>query len=303
MRSVAGLLGKTSRDGTTDTNPLNRFIPQLNDALAKPAADERLIFIDLNAEPALPTGGKPPWIERAAARLEQFERKELVAGVRAYVFVTNFAFHRGLDEPAWSVGFPFGLGLLDFNRPGIRRVSDAYRLKQKYIDAHYIGEALSTYTRFPTTFDGGLPSEVLQGSSRIKIGDTYRFGDQADGGIIGTVTTAAVDENSSEVLIGITDQNGCGRIWTEPMSPQELADYRAHKDSYFGQILPVGGKIDNPFELFEWFVQNHKWMSRAQLLEKLKQVPSPVVRSTMSDDDLLYEYCELMGGSVWKPPG
>ena len=87
------------------------------------------------------------------------------------------------------------------------------------------------------------------------------------------------------------------------MSPQELADYRAHKDSYFGQILPVGGKIDNPFELFEWFVQNHKWMSRAQLLEKLTQVPSPVVRSKMSDDDLLYEYCELMVGSVWKPPG
>jgi hypothetical protein len=44
-----------------------------------------------------------------------------------------------------------------------------------------------------------LPSEILQGSSRIQNENTYRFGDQADGGIIGTVTTAAVDENSREV--------------------------------------------------------------------------------------------------------
>ena len=27
MQSVAGLLGKTERDGTTKTNPLNRFVP------------------------------------------------------------------------------------------------------------------------------------------------------------------------------------------------------------------------------------------------------------------------------------
>ena len=58
------------------------------------------------------------------------------------------------------------------------------------------------------------------------------------------------------------------------MSPQQMADYRAHKDSYFGKIVPVGGKIDDPFELFEWFVETHKWMSRDQLLAKLAQTPN-----------------------------
>ena len=38
----------------------------------------------------------------------------------------------------------------------------AYRLKQKHIDAHYIGEALANYLKFPTTFDGSLPSEAIQ---------------------------------------------------------------------------------------------------------------------------------------------
>jgi hypothetical protein len=50
MKAVTGLLGKTNLDGSPDPNPLSRLIPHLNGALAKPASDERLIFIDLNAE-------------------------------------------------------------------------------------------------------------------------------------------------------------------------------------------------------------------------------------------------------------
>jgi hypothetical protein len=200
-------------------------------------------------------------------------------------------------------GCPFGLGIADFNRPGVRRVSEAYRLKQKHIDAHYIGEALANYLKFPTTFDGSLPSEAINGSPpRIKIGETYCFGDLANGGVIGTVTSATVCEEASEVRIGITDQNGHGQIWREAMSAEQLADYRAHKDSYFGKIVPVGKKIDDPFELFEWLVTNHKWLSRDQLLERLAHTPNIAELRTLSDNDLLYEYCELLVGSMWRPP-
>lgn len=118
MRSVAGLLGKTQRDGTTDMNPLNRLIPQLNDALVKPAADERLIFIDLNTEQIMDAAGKPPWIENAARRLEQYEKRKLAPGLTAHLFVTNFAFHRFLNDQMPLAAFPFGLGLPDLNRPG-----------------------------------------------------------------------------------------------------------------------------------------------------------------------------------------
>jgi hypothetical protein len=77
MRSVVGQLGKTAADGTTSTNPLGRLIPQLNDAFKKPAADERLIFIDLNAEMTANPEGKPLWIEAAARRLERYEKEDL----------------------------------------------------------------------------------------------------------------------------------------------------------------------------------------------------------------------------------
>ncbi len=303
-RSVSGLLGKTDIDGTSKPNPLSRMVPHLNEAFKKPAADERLIFVDLNTEP--PAEGEPnppPWIEKAAARLEQYEKNELPDGARAYVFVTNFPFHRGLNQPISLVGFPFGLGIDDFNRPGVRRVSEAYRLKQKHIDAHHIGEVLAKYAQFPATFDGSLPSEAIDSKlPRIIIGNTYHFGDPSDGGIVGTVTTAAVNERDCEVLIGIVDQNGRAHLLKEPMSPQQLEDYRAHKDSYFGRVQQVGGKIDDPFELFEWFVQNHRWMSREQLLEKLANASTIEYFKAKSDEDLLYEHCERMVSVVWKPP-
>jgi hypothetical protein len=51
MRSVAGMLGKTTGDGGADNDPFARLINHLNGALKKPALDQRLIFIDLNVPP------------------------------------------------------------------------------------------------------------------------------------------------------------------------------------------------------------------------------------------------------------
>jgi len=53
MRYVAGLLGKTPQYGGSDGKPLPRLVPHLIAALAKPATDERLIFIDLNTKPQM----------------------------------------------------------------------------------------------------------------------------------------------------------------------------------------------------------------------------------------------------------
>src|SRR5262249_435710 len=150
MRSVKGLLGRTAADGGADTKPLSRLVNHLNNALKKPAADERLIFIDLNAPHVVDGDGKPDWIEPAMARLEKYERQELESGLTAYVFVTNIAFHRCLDTAPGGPACPFGLGMPDFNRPGVIRVSEAYRRKQKHIDAHDIGQSIERCLFFPT---------------------------------------------------------------------------------------------------------------------------------------------------------
>ncbi len=97
MRAIEGLLGRTAADGGPEGNPLSQLIKHLNGALKKPAADQRLIFIDLNCPPVLGSDGKPTWVESAGKRLERYEKDQLQAGTTAYVFVTNLAFHRQLD--------------------------------------------------------------------------------------------------------------------------------------------------------------------------------------------------------------
>ena len=68
MRGVAGVLGKTEVDGTTNSDPTCMLSIHLNAALKKSAADERLIFIDLNADPQT-DNNMPEWMKRAVKKL------------------------------------------------------------------------------------------------------------------------------------------------------------------------------------------------------------------------------------------
>jgi hypothetical protein len=295
MRAIAGLLGKTDKDGGTDRNPIARLISHLNGALAKPAADERLIFIDLNAEPELEHGQKPTWADPALGRLEQYEVNELPEGVSAYVFVTNMAFHRRLSDVPVIVAAPFGLGIPDFNKPGMMRLTEAYRRKQKHIDAHHIGDAFAQFVSFPSTFDGSLPSEAFGSSPpRVTIGETYHFENIGDRGLIGTVSSAVVIEKEKQAYIGVNDAQGNAHILRQPISEQELADYKAHPEAYFGKIMPVSKGIQDRYGLFEWLMEAYKELPRATLLERVSKAPNFDVLKSMSDSELRAEYCEAM---------
>jgi SEC-C motif len=295
MRSIAGLLGKTEKDGGTDGNSIARLVSHLNGALAKPAADERLIFIDLNADPEFQQGQKLAWLGPAMKRLEQYEATDLPAGVTAYVFVTNMSFHRRLSESPIIAAAPFGLGIPDFNKPGMMRLTEAYRRKQKHIDAYHIGDAFAQYTNFPSTFDGRLPSEAFgANTSRVTIGETYHFPDVGEEGLIGTVSSATVNEKESQAYIAVTDPQGKSHILRQPMSEQELTDYKSHPDAYFGKIMHVSKRLEGSYDMFEWFMDVNKDLSRATLLEHLSKSPHFEALKGMTDSELLAEYCEGM---------
>jgi SEC-C motif len=310
MRAVVGLLGKDDNDGTRNPNPISQMIPHLNGALAKPAADDRLIFIDPNTDAALGADGKPTWTQSSFARLQQFERRELVAGVAAYVFISNVPFHRMLSDRLHTALAAFGLGMPDFNRPGSYRLSERYRQERTHSDAFHIAEAFAKYPQLPTTFDDSLPSDNLEGKLRVVIGETYLFEDVANlpgslgGNLVATVTTASVLEPEKTAYICVTDQNGHSHILTEPMTDQQLADYKAHPEAYFGKIQHVGKKINSKYELFEFFMESYESIDRATLLERLTTHPNTASFAGMSDDDILAEYCEGMvaASSMFRNP-
>lgn len=198
MRSVSGILGKTDADGTKSDNPLSHLSYHITEALKKPAGDDRLIFVELNAPFNPGDGNKPVWVEKAHHALVGYERRHGEAN--AYVIVTNLPFHRMLNEPPVIFAFPLGLGMPEFNRPGEMRLSEAYRREQKHIDIYNICGSIEKYLAFPPTFDGSLASEQSGdlASRRVQIGETYLF--EGLGGLegtLGTVTAATVNEQKS----------------------------------------------------------------------------------------------------------
>jgi hypothetical protein len=283
-------LGKTEHDGTKSTDATSELIKHLNGAFAKLAADERLIFIDLNTDPH--TGAAPEWANKVAKRLERYEKDHLQPGQSAYVIITNMSFHRPLrsDQPGRAI-MAHGFGN-DFWVPDARRISDIYRRKQKHIDIHNLIEACKKYPRIPTTFDGSLPSQAMGKGQPVTIGERYFFDCIGEKGQLGSVTTATVHESEKEVIFSVAMEDGSCHLLREPISDEALADYKAHPEAFFGAVQQVGGPRDNVYGLFEFFLNNFKNTSTEKLLELLKDAPDIEALRQMEQIDLAIEYAE-----------
>ncbi len=297
MRAVEGVLGKTKDDGTApNSDPTGQITKHINDAFGKPAQDERMIFVDVNVDPS-PKGITPPWTDKAAKRLDMKE-KDLKEGQASYIFVTNIPFHRVLhsDEPN-HVLMAFGLGIPDFGKEGNIRISELHRRKMKHSDAHAVIDAFNKYPQIPATFDGSLPSSLVGKSyDRIMIGETYHFTEIEQDGLIGTVTAATVSEDSKEMIIAISTNDGHSHLLRQPMSEEAFNDYKAHPEAFFGVVQHVGKRIEDPYDLFLFYYNTYKHTPKEKLLEFLSGAPDISNLKDMSQEDLALEYSERLVG-------
>lgn len=298
MRSVSGVLGKTALDGQPITSkPTSRLSKHLGDALKKPADDERIVFIDVNTEPmtrddfAGAEPKAPKWIEAAEKQLEDRER-DLKEGERAYVFVTNFCFHKALDETFLGQAvLAFGLGMDDFGKPRRYTLKEAWRVKQKHIDLFNLEDAMKSYPQIPNQFDGDLPPVGPGERERIKIGAKYDFEGTS---VAGEVTTATVVESEKKIYVGVSGMDGKGHILSEDISDAELEVYRKFPDTYFGVVQPAGKQINDPYEFFEWALSTYSKSSKEQLLEFMKDSSDFETLQKLDQKELALEYCERM---------
>ena len=297
MKSVAGILGKTNDDGASPhSSPDSRVTTHLRQALRKPADGERFVFIDVNT-PAVRntdsfTSEVPNWINFAARRLERSER-DLNDDVRAYVFITNFPFHWHLeDELPPVMVLAHGLGIADFGKPGYYRLSETWRSKQRHIDGHRIMESLGRYPHVPSTFDGSLPLTDEENQNRLIIGETYLFEDFGDGGVLAEVTSVAVSEPDKQMYVGIYTLEGDAHILTRSMSDSELEHYRLHGEAIFGVSDRGPKNIEEPYELFEFFMDGYKDTPRATLIQLLEGRPDYAQLESLDDTELRLVLCE-----------
>jgi hypothetical protein len=302
MRSEAGLLGKTLADGAPPgAKPTSRLMEHLRGALSKPAEDERLIFIDLNApNPDQGTADTeqsevPRWVEPAERQLRSRER-DLKPGQQAYVFVTNLAFHRALDEEQKHSVLAYGLGISDFNKTGHFPIRELWRQEQKHVDAYDIIEAIRSYPKIPATFDGSMPNETA--GDKIEIGGTYAFHDDDADYIVGTVETAMVSEQDWKCIIAIVATDGRRLIMKRDMTSQQIDNYKAHPDAFFGVVQKVSKKISDPYEFFKWLVNAYRNTPKDQLLKLCQDCEDFAELAQLDREELVLELCERWTASV-----
>lgn len=286
-RAVAGILGKTDKNGTTKKDPTYMLSKHINNAFQKPASDERLIFVDVNT--SYENEDVPAWINRAGEKLDMKER-DLKPEQAAYVFVTNIGFHWNLDsEKRGNAILAHGLGIPDFAKRGYFRLPELYRRKQRHIDAYEIMGAFRDYPKLPLTFDGSLPSETFSDNPQhLKIGETYFFEDIGENGLTTTVTSATVNESEKLLYIG-TDK---GQILTRPMSDDELTDYKNHPDAFFGTIHKQGKRTDDEYEFFERMVEIHMSYPKSYTLKQIENWSNKDELIKLGHEDLVLAYCE-----------
>ena len=128
--------------------------------------------------------------------------------------------------------------------------------------------------------------------TRLLIGERYFFEDIGEGGVVAEITSATVSEADKKMFIGIHTVTGEGHVITREMSDRELEVYQAHKEGFFGIVQPVGKEIEDPFELFEWFMGCYGDTPRERLLALCSGHPNLSQFEELDDTEIRLALCE-----------
>lgn len=263
---------------------------QLKKALDKAANHKRIIFIDMNL-PMSADFSKEGFFDPISERIRSKETMEIQGSPapEAYVIVTNQPFHLHLEKEApFPRAFLYeGFKISDFGSVSFGSLIDAYRAYEKHSDLRRIVDAAFKY-KVPETFDGELPEFAFGEAERLQTGAQYQFED----GKIGTLLEGIVLEDSQE-LIMVVDVNGEHSLYRGKLTDEELAAYRRHPETFFGEISNNNqGNAETPFDLFLFFYGTYKNSSRERLLELLQAAPDIEDLKLRSTEDLQLIYSE-----------
>jgi len=81
------------------------------------------------------------------------------------------------------------------------------------------------------------------------------------------------------------------------MTDQQLIDYKSNPEAYFGRVEHVSKHVRSKYDVFEFFMECYKSLSREALLERLAGHPNYDTFGAMEHDDLLAQYCEGMAAA------
>lgn len=269
---------------------------QLRQALEKLANHKRIVFIELH-KPVHTKEQADRLMDRAERLLQRAESGLVInnsPAPEAYVCLANLSDQYGLDSSAIGTMVSFrGFKIPDFMGVEFPTIRAAIRAREKHWPLFQLLKSMEQHRDIPSTFEGELPSEAFGTGQppRIKIGGTYLVPGPDGKEVPAEITTAIVQ--GDKAMCAFFDR-ATGRAWlgTFPMTPEELADYRDHPDTYFGVHQKQGRKVETSIELFDFFFDSYKDTPRHRLLELLANAPDIDELRKLDQRDLAEIYSE-----------
>lgn len=270
---------------------------QLNRALAKKANHTRLVFIDINVPDDTTDTEVPAYMRRALADLRKFEGS-IINGKPlpdAYLVVTNTPWHHHLNTSnfrcvAMAEGFQIQDLKIDSTFPSLRAAIDS---RDRHIEMHDLIQSMKDHGEIPSTFDGEIPEFAFgNGEARLLIGQRYFVTDPDGNESPGLLTTAMVIEGEQKAHCGLSFASGKSDIYTWPLSDVEMAAWRKHPDTFFGEVGQRSTKAEDPLDLYDLCHNSYRQTPKERLLEFMADAPDVEELRKLEQPQLASIYAE-----------
>ena len=272
-----------------ESNNRNRFGHLVNDALAKPAKHERIIFLEMNwDDPA--TGEKRfqlrDFIVRQLRRMESAPQS--AQKPPAYVFVTNNPHEFDLEGPQALCSTTYeGYKIPSFKGDAVAELREVIRIRELHAEMFFLVASMNEHAVPPVDFDGELPGAVGgRITGQLMIGDRIVVPDGTGGTFEVLVEDARVDEANSQTMFIALLPNGNRELCTTPMSEAALNAWKKHPDTYFGVLKPRKPLPQTPIELYDYFFERALAVDKATLLQRMSSAPDIAERSGLDQRKL-----------------
>lgn len=247
-------------------------------ALKKQANHPRIVFIDINMPDDGSEADGSALMNSAIRKLRGFEGR-IINGQPlppAYLIVTNTPWHHHLESTSFRCCMDIdGFQISDFKAnvvaPSLRVVIEA---RERHIELHELMRSIQDHSNIPVTFDGDIPEFAFgDGTPRLLIGRHYLVRDEDGTEHPGKLTTATVMETEKKAVCGLTLDNGKSIICTWPLSDQEIAAWRRHPDTFFGEVGQRSTRAETPLQLYDFFLGGFRQTPKERLLELMAGAP------------------------------
>lgn len=268
---------------------------KLHDALEKRANHKRLIFLNLN-KPLHTLDAAEIAMDRAERIISQSEGLIIDGDPAppAYVCITNMSDQYALDTSAIATMISFcGFKIYDFMGSEFSSIREAVRARERHWPMFQLLKSLEEHREIPQTFGGELPSEVFVSNPqpRLRVGQIYAVPGPDGVEVNARLSQATVAGEKAHCVLQDPKTN---RSWigTFDMTPEELADYDKHRETYFGVHEKSGGQVKTAVEMFDFLFDSYRETPKERLLEFMAAHPDHESLRNLSQKDLAEIFCE-----------